>query len=104
MKKEQIEKIVLQYIDKIKKNGIPVSHVFIFGSTVKGNAHGGSDIDTCIISPLFGRNRQKERLLLMNLRDGISDLIEPHPYSEKDFRSPYDPLSYQIKQTGIKIF
>jgi len=76
----------------------------VFGSIIKGKTHKDSDIDTCIISPVFGKDRQRERVLLMNLREGISDLIEPHPYSEKDFQNSYDSLSSQIKQTGLKIF
>ena len=103
MSKQQITKIVLRYVEKVKKNGIPVSHVFIFGSSIKGQMRPGSDIDTCIISPIFGKDRQSERIILMNLREGISDLIEPHPYSEKDFQNPYDPLSYQIRHKGIRI-
>ena len=77
--------------------------MFVFGSVIKGTTHRGSDIDTCVVSPVFGKDRQKERILLMNLREGISDLIEPHPYSEKDLQNPYDPLSCQIRQTGIKM-
>lgn len=104
MSNQQIKKIVLPYIDKIIKHGIPVKQVFVFGSVIKGKTHSGSDIDTCIISPIFGKDRQKERVLLMNLREGVNNLIEPHPYSEKDFQNPYDSLSWQIKQTGLKIF
>lgn len=104
MNNKNIKRIILRYIDKIKEYGIPIEHVFVFGSTVEGKMRLGSDIDTCVISPVFGKDRQKERLLLMNLREGVSDLIEPHPYSEKDFQNPYDSLSTQIKQTGLRIF
>ena len=90
-------------MDAIKKNGIPVQDVYIFGSMAKGNMHEGSDIDICIVSPSFGKNRFDERLKLMNLRDGISDLIEPHPYSPTDFNNPYDPLSVEIVRNGIHI-
>ncbi|HLD27172.1 MAG TPA: nucleotidyltransferase domain-containing protein [Patescibacteria group bacterium] len=103
MTRQQMKKIILRYINKITKYGIPVRHVFVFGSTIEGTMHIDSDIDTCIISPIFGKDRQKERVILMNLREGISDLIEPHPYSEKDFQNPYDSFSSQIQQKGLKI-
>jgi predicted nucleotidyltransferase len=103
MSDEQIKRVVLTYINKIKKQGIPITHVFIFGSRIKEKPHYGSDIDTCIISPIFGKDRQKERILLMNLREGDSDLIEPHPYSEKDFQNPFNPICNEIKKTGLKI-
>ena len=44
-----------------------MTRVYIFGSQVKGRARYGSDIDLCIISPAFGQDRQKERIMLMNL-------------------------------------
>ena len=103
MNKTQLQKTIRAYIKKIKNEGIPVGQVFIFGSQVKGSAHLGSDIDTCIVSPAFGKDRQRERILLMNLREGVSDLIEPHPYSEIDFQNSFDPLIRQIKETGIRV-
>lgn len=103
MTKKTIAAVIKQYVDTVKKNGIPVQDVYLFGSTAKGNTHKGSDIDICIVSPSFGKNRFDERLKLMNLRDGISDLIEPHPYSPADFNNPYDPLSAEIVKTGIHI-
>ena len=59
--------IAKKYIQKIESIGIPVTRVYIFGSQVKGRARYGSDIDLCIISPAFGQDRQKERIMLMNL-------------------------------------
>lgn len=104
MSRQHIKKIIMRYVSKIIKYGIPVSHVFVFGSTIEGKMRTGSDIDTCIISPILGKDRQKERVILMNLREGVSDLIEPHPYSEKDFKNPYDSFSSQIQLRGLKIF
>lgn len=103
MKKQKIQKIITQYINKLKKHAVSVKQVFVFGSSAQGKTHSGSDIYTCINSPIFGKDRQKERVFLMNLRQDISDLIKPHPYSEEDFQNPYDSLSYQIKKTGFKI-
>ena len=103
MNRQQIVQLIKNYIHKIELAGIPVKKAYVFGSSIKGNFHKGSDIDTCIISPLFGKDRQKERILLMNLREGISDLIEPHPYSPKDFESKYHPLVSEIKRTGLGI-
>ena len=100
---QAIKSIVFQYIKNVKKHGIPVEHAFIFGSYAKGKANKHSDIDVCIISKDFGKDRQKERVTLMNIRGNKDDLIEPHPYSPADFTNPYDPLLYQIKKTGVKI-
>ena len=98
-----IKSIVNQYIISVKKQGIPVQGVYIFGSYAKGIANKYSDIDVCIISKKFGHDRQKERVLLMNIRSDHSDLIEPHPFSPSDFSNPFDPLAFQIKKQGILI-
>lgn len=98
-----IKSIVNQYIINVKKQGIPVQEVYIFGSYAKGTADKYSDIDVCIISKKFGYDRQKERVLLMNIRSDNDDLIEPHPFSPKDFSNPFDPLASQIKKQGLLI-
>ena len=95
--------IVHKYLQKVKKAGIPVVQAYIFGSQVTGKARYGSDIDLCIISPRFGKDRQKERIILMNLSDETTDIIEPHPYSPIDFQNSFDPLSREIRKTGIII-
>ena len=98
-----IKSIVYQYIKNVKRHGITVEHAYIFGSYAKGKADKNSDIDVCIISKEFGKDRQKERVTLMNIRGNNDDLIEPHPYSPQDFLNPFDPLSYQIKKQGFQI-
>ncbi|GAB4219890.1 MAG: hypothetical protein Fur009_8050 [Candidatus Microgenomates bacterium] len=103
MNKKTAIRIAKKFANYVKKSGIPVVDAYLFGSTVTGKTHIGSDIDICIISPIFGKDRQKERLKLMKIQDKINYMIEPHPLSPKDFNNPYNSLSYQIKKTGIKI-
>lgn len=96
--------IAKKYLQTVKNMGVPVAQAYLFGSQVKGNSHFGSDIDICIVSPKFGKDRQKERVFLMNLRDDTTIAVEPHPYSPADFQNYFDPLSYEIKKTGRLIF
>jgi predicted nucleotidyltransferase len=100
---KKVTAIAKKYLQKIESVGIPVTRVYIFGSQVTGQAQYGSDIDLCIISPRFGRDRQKERIMLMNLRDDTTDTIEPHPYSPSDFDNHFDSLSLEIKKTGLTV-
>lgn len=95
--------IVKLYVQKLKQNGIPVEQAIIFGSQAKGSAHKWSDIDTCIVSPVFGRNRHTERVRLMLLTDQQTDSIEPHPYNPKDLQDIYDPLASEIRKYGIPV-
>lgn len=95
---------IRHYIQNVKEHGIPVSSAYLFGSYAKGQEIAGvSDIDICISSPTFGKNNRKERVTLMRLREGISDLIEPHPISERDMRSRVNPFVKEIKRVGIRI-
>jgi len=103
MNKDQIIKIVKLYLKKVKEAGIPIVDAYIFGSQVKGKTHKGSDIDTGIVSSAFGKDRQQERVRLMNLRDDSTLLIEPHPLSLDDLKSPFNPLISEIKKWGVKI-
>jgi len=103
MSKSLIIKLAKKYIANIVGAGVPVQEAYVFGSSVKGQMRKGSDIDICIISPIFGKDRINERLQLMKLQEGVSSLIEPHPYSITDFNNRYDALSHEIKKYGIKI-
>lgn len=101
--KKLIQTIVKNYTEKLQEVGIPITSAYLFGSHVKGTPRYGSDIDICIVSPLFGKDQTKDRVRLILLREGISDEIEPHPYSPEDFEIPYDPLASEIKRSGIKL-
>jgi len=103
MNKTTAIKIAKQYAIHIKKSGIPVEQVYIFGSYISGKAHIGSDIDICVVSSIFGKDRLKERVMLMNIRNDDDDLIEPHPFSPEDFSNPFDPLASQIKKHGLLV-
>jgi len=41
------------YIDAIKRSGIEVEFVVVFGSQVSGKNHEWSDIDLMVVSPEF---------------------------------------------------
>jgi len=63
-----------------------------------------SDLDICISSSIFGKNRFKERGLLFDIAQKVSSLIEPHPYNPKDLKEKWDPLAEQIRTTGKIIY
>ena len=100
--KPHIIKLDRRYKHKLEKQ-FPIDQMIIFGSQVKGTARQWSDIDVCVVSPKFGKNRHSERLMLMGLVDDIDLRLEPHPYSPKDFRDKWDGLAAEIRRTGIPI-
>lgn len=94
---------IKEFERSLKKAGIKIIGIYVFGSYAKGNARPKSDIDVAVVSPNFGNDRQGERVNLMSLSQKIDTAIEPHPFSPQDFDDRYYPLSQEIKKTGIKV-
>ena len=57
MPKERIKKIIDKYIQKLIENKIDVEKVILFGSYAKGLSSKGSDLDLCVVSKNFGKDR-----------------------------------------------
>lgn len=94
------ERLIKSYKNVLKKNGIKVEKIILFGSYAKGTAKPWSDVDICVISKDFGKDDYDEMVRLKILTGEVDSLLEPHPYSPTDFANPYDPLAYEIKRTG----
>ncbi len=92
--------LIRKYKDVLRDAGIPVSKIILFGSYAKGKAKPWSDVDICVVSKVFGKDRFNEMVHLMRLTSKVDDMIEPHPYHPKDLEDPFDPLAYEIKRTG----
>lgn len=95
--------IAKKYKNELIELGIPVKNVFVFGSHVKGTQNKWSDLDVCVVSPIFGVDRLSERVLLTRISRNVSNLIEPHPMDQKDLDDRFNPLSNEIRSYGVKI-
>jgi len=58
--KNEIRKIIFQYLLLLTQDNLRISKVLLYGSYAKNRATKDSDIDLCIISPDFGKNKAKE--------------------------------------------
>ena len=107
MVKRNIDKKILDQIQNYKKvlekNKIKVQKLIAFGSYAKGTQKKWSDIDLCVVSPQFGKNRFEERVRLMRLSIGGGENIEPHPYNLKGLSDKWDPLASEINKYGLEI-
>jgi predicted nucleotidyltransferase len=103
MNKNQALNLVKSYLEKLKKTKIPIQESFIFGSFVKKRFTKNSDVDLAIVSPAFGKDKQKERILLMNFRDENTLIIEPHPISLKEWQLELNPIINEIKKNAIRV-
>lgn len=82
-----IVKDVKRYIEELKKNGIPVQKVLLFGSWIRGSAKEESDVDIALISPVFSGDRFQDRRRIVPLRRMINNNIEPLPFTPQDFKA-----------------
>lgn len=104
MVQQQIRKKVNIFVKEVKKAGIKVSKVILFGSSVSGRAHEFSDIDVAIISPGFGKDRYREGARLFEIACRIDPLIEPVPISSEAYENDtWLPLIYEIRKNGIEL-
>ena len=103
MSKDQVTKTAKKFIDEVKKNKIPFTKAYLFGSYAKGTARKWSDIDICIISDAFaGKKWDENEKKLWRIRRNIDARIEPVGISTEEFRSS-SPLVSEIRSTGIPI-
>jgi predicted nucleotidyltransferase len=97
----KIKKIVEKYAQKLRENKIPFSSIYLFGSFAKNQARETSDIDVAIVS-----KRKKTDKFIIEVGRPIWDIdtrIEPHIFSENDFKAVATPLIGEIIKTGIKV-
>lgn len=101
----KIEKLdeVKHFVKLMVKAGISYRQIIVFGSHAKGTDKPWSDIDLCVVSDIFGKDRYSERLKLMQLKDDNSLDIEPHPYNLNDLKDKWDSLASEIRKYGIPI-
>ncbi len=103
VKKEIINKIK-RFKSLLKKEGVPVSKVFLYGSYARGTAHQDSDIDVCVVSPVFGKDRMKERFFLSHQAPKVDVRIEAVPFSlEAYHKNRVSPLLHQVRKEGLEI-
>ena len=90
-----------KFVSEVKQSGTPVSSAYLFGSYAKGMAHKDSDIDICIISPIFGKDYFDEAVKLRFLSHKVDSRIEPVPFNPTDMQDKYSTLATEIKKHGI---
>lgn len=85
-KANNIEQTVLAYLDVLKKKGIPLDQVYLFGSQAKGTARADSDIDLIIVSSAFSDMPSRKRWELLG--DALAEVLLPIEalcYSPEEF-------------------
>lgn len=103
VEREIVEKVI-EFANELKRQGIKVAKVILYGSRVSGTAHEYSDIDIAIVSPDFGENRYEEGARLFEIACKIDPLIEPVPISLESYENDtWIPLIYEIRKNGVEL-
>ena len=103
MSKTEVKKIIIRYANELKKKKFLIVSMYLFGSYAKNKANKWSDIDVAVISNKLKNSWGKdyERMIYTTLN--IDNRIEPHGFTEADFKNLADPWVYEIRKTGIKV-
>lgn len=103
MGKIEIIAIVKKYAENLKKKGVFFEAIYLFGSQAKGTSERWSDIDVAIISPNLRDKYMEGRFLLWKLTKDVDLRIEPHGFTPEDWADKNNPMSHEIKKTGLQI-
>lgn len=103
MSKTEVKKIIRNYAKVLRARNFPVSSMYLFGSYAKNKANKWSDIDVAVISNKLRRNYERNRTMIRNICLDVDTRLEPHTFTEEDFKNDADPLAYEIRKTGIRI-
>lgn len=102
---KEVKQKVRDYVRYLKDvQHVPVRKAYLFGSYAKRKAHRWSDIDVCVISPIFTKEDHLSFLWKRLRREDTDAMISPVGFSPQDFRGELSsPLVHEIKTTGEEI-
>jgi predicted nucleotidyltransferase len=104
MGKGQAIRVIKEFVNALKREGITIDRVVLYGSYVRGNVRPDSDIDVAIISKDFGKDRVEEGMTLFRIAGKIDPRLEPVPFSTKMYEEDtWVPLIYEIREQGKEL-
>ncbi len=104
MDKNQAIKIIKKFVNAVKKEGISVDRIILYGSYARGRIRADSDIDVAVISRNFGKDRVEEGMKLFRIAGEIDSRLEPVPISVQAFENDtWIPLIYEIREKGVTL-
>lgn len=104
MGKGQVIKVVKEFINALKQEGITIDRVILYGSYARGRARKDSDIDVAVVSKDFGKDRVEEGMALFRIAGKIDPRIEPVPVSREMYdKDTWIPLIYEIREKGEQL-
>lgn len=82
---------------------LPIMHVYLFGSVVRGDATPESDVDLAIVCEPFERSKVKEARAIYERMPDLDprvDLLILHP---EDVSNTFSSVAQAVKREGIEV-
>ncbi len=102
VKKADLEK-ARSFLKELKKIGITIEALYLYGSRAKGTSKPDSDLDIAVISKDFSGDSIRDIKMIFPVIKKADEAIEVTRFRPEDFRDEH-PLAWEIKHGGIKIF
>jgi len=103
-KRYEIEKIIMQYLHRLRMLGIEVSQIILYGSYAKGKPKEYSDIDIAVVSPSFKKLDIFERQeVLSKAHHKFGEPIEPVGLTPEQLKKK-EGFVREIVDNGIVIY
>jgi predicted nucleotidyltransferase len=101
----QIRQLAVQLFVKLRDQGIRVDMIVLFGSYAKKRQHEDSDIDLCVVSRDFGKDRINEGASVNLIASRIDIRLECITANLSDYmyKSASSPILAEVKKHGIGI-
>jgi len=105
MSETRVIKIILRYLENLKKAGIEIDLVYLYGSFARNEADENSDIDVALISSIFDECDDSKRAKVWSLSIRQDHRIEPYTIGLNKFNSDnFSPIIQIIKKEGKIIY
>lgn len=104
MVEREVIDTINKYIAALREKGILFERIILFGSSLKGRTSEWNDIDVAVISPEFGNDILKERLILAKIAYHVDPRLDVHPVGAFEFENEsWKTVIHEIKTTGVEI-
>ena len=87
----------------LRKEGVPVRSMFLFGSHAKGSAHTWSDIDVAVVHDAFLPSRGKEKSLLFEKGKTVHLRVELLSFRPEDLQNRYSAIAQEVQRSGVPV-
>ena len=104
MDKIKALKFIKRFVKTLKREGISVDRVILYGSYASGRMRPDSDIDVAVVSRNFGKDRVEEGMNLFRIAGKIDSRLAPVPISMQVYENDtWIPLIYEIREKGMEV-